>query len=699
MSGSLFGNIIGTLYVLAFQSTGILLMYHILKKENIFIRLLLGSVSGSILLHWCPVICSFVVGFNWISHLLALLFVLFIYIYGFRKRMEMVYDPKSFRVKVRSHGAFVIVSVGLFVLWSYLLYSHTLLPGEYGGLYTGQSTYGDMNMHLAFITGIAKQGTFPPEYSLFPGRKLAYPFLSASISSSVYVFGASLRYAYILPMLIAFLQILGSVYLLAYTVLRSRKKALLAYLLFFLNGGLGFIYFVDWNKNTNLTVKDIFTGFYTTPTNLVDYNIRWVNVIADMLLPQRATLFGYALLFPAIWLLHQAVFAGKRKYFLIAGIFVGALPMIHTHSFLGMGLVSGAWLLTDLYRSVKSETDKRWKGGLTLSLFVISMCILQVWNQKGLSSKVLFALGCVLLIGCVGYGFYLLILLVSRGKATELLCGWGLYLVSVLVPALPQLLFWTFGQVAEGGFLRGHFNWGNQGEFYPWFYVKNLGIISFLIIGAICTGRKKVRHLMLPVFIIWSISELIVFTPNTYDNNKLLYIGYLFLCLIAADYAVELYRRIQGMEGRRLLAGVTLFLTFISAGLTLGREVVSQYQLYDAVQIELVNYIEEHTEASDVFLTDTRHNNEVVSLAGRNIVCGADAFLYFHGIDTTQRKQDIKAMYEDPLNNKALFEQYHVAYAVISPWGRSAYQVDEALWAQEYELVFSYQGTYLYKIE
>jgi TctA family transporter len=98
--------------------------------------------------------------------------------------------------------------------------------------------------------------------------------------------GASLRYAYILPMVAAFLQILGSVYLLAHTILRSRSKALLTYLFFFLNGGLGFFYFINWSQDGGYTLKDIFTGFYTTPTNLVDHNIRWVNVIADMFLQE-----------------------------------------------------------------------------------------------------------------------------------------------------------------------------------------------------------------------------------------------------------------------------------------------------------------------------------------------------------------------------------------------------------------------------
>ena len=62
-------------------------------------------------------------------------------------------------------------------------------------------------------------------------------------------------------------------------------------------------------------------SFYETPTNLVDQNIRWVNVIVDMLIPQRATLFGWAVLFPLLYVLYRAVYEHCERYFIIAGIF------------------------------------------------------------------------------------------------------------------------------------------------------------------------------------------------------------------------------------------------------------------------------------------------------------------------------------------------------------------------------------------
>lgn len=698
MFGSVLGNLLGTLYFLYFQVVGILVMWRILKKEGPLSRLLLGSVTGSVLLQWVPVLFAFVFDFTILSHVLALVAMLPLLIWAGRGVLKATGSGIGAFLKQASyHKGFLILAGATMVLWVYLLHTHTLPLNENGAMLTGQCTYGDMNMHLGFITSIAVQGIFPPEYSLFPGARLSYPFLSDSISSSIYLMGASLRYAYILPMVAAFLQILGSVYLLAHTLLRSRAKAVLTYLFFFLNGGLGFFYFINWSREGGYTLKDIFTGFYITPTNLVNHNIRWVNVIADMFLPQRATLFGYAVLFPAIWLLFKAVFQDRKEYFLPAGILVSSLPMIHTHSFLGIGLISAAWLLTALYKGVSRHSLPT---GWIVLIFVGVMCILQNQVKKEHLSQENLMLFCILgLALCVLYGIYLLIRYITAHGYRQLLKSWGIYLAGVLMLALPQLLFWTFGHViGNTNMLRGHFGWGNQGDFYLWFYLKNIGLPLVLGIAGICAKRKIITPLLMPILVIWFVIELIVFQPNVYDNNKLLYIAYLFLCVIAADYSVELYRKIKDLGGARWLAGCMLFFSLLSGVLTLGREVVSEYQLYGTNHVELARYIEENTPADAVFLTNTRHNNEVASLTGRNLVCGADTFLYYHGIDTTERKIHVQQMYEDPAASLPLYDQYSVDYIVVSSWECGSYTVDKATLQKLFTPVFQTGNVVLYKV-
>ena len=63
-------------------------------------------------------------------------------------------------------------------------------------------------------------------------------------------------------------------------------------------------------------------------------------------------------------------------------------------------------------------------------------------------------------------------------------------------------------------------------------------------------------------------------------------------------------------------------------------------------------------------------------LTGRSIVCGPDLFLYYHGIDTSERKADISAMFEAPADNPELFEKYGVRYVYIGSSEHSSYSID-----------------------
>ncbi len=709
MFGTIWGNFAGTIYFLYFQLAGLLLVFYLFKKENIYTRLLLGSVAGSLLIHWVPVLFSFFFDFTLLSHMLAMIPLIPVYYLGLKQiiknRRQRLFTGvfSELLSGVRVHKYFVILLIAFMVLWVNLLSSHTIPLYENGAIYTGQCTYGDMNMHLGFITSIAVQSEFPPVYSIFPDTLLAYPFLSDSISSSVYLFGASLRYAYLLPMIFAMLQIFGSVYLFAVTLWSSLAKAVMTFLLYFLNGGLGFFYFINWAREREFAFADIFSGFYTTPTNLVEHNIRWVNVIADMFLPQRATLFGYAMAFPCIFLLYRAVFEQQKKYFLYAGILVSGLPMIHTHSFLGIGLISASWLLLYLYSEVHTEKKASWigknLGGIILVLFVLLMTLVQKdWVSGEISADTLMKIGIVGILILVLFGVVLLVRYLSKGKIKELLSTWGVYLLCVMLFALPQLFFWTFGQVSEGGFVRGHFNWGNQGDFYIWFYLKNIGMPLLLIFGAVFAERKKTAVLFVPAAVIWFLAEFIVFTPNTYDNNKLLYIAYFLLCCGAADYAIALYEQAKKIGGVRILAGIFMFFTLFSGVLTLQREIVSEYQLYGTSHVKLAEYINENTEKDAVFLTNNRHNNEIASLTGRNIVCGSDSYLYFHGIDTSMRKEDLQKMFEQPQSAGDLYEKYQVDYVLVSSYERTNYQVAEQYFIENAELVFSDNDVQLYQL-
>lgn len=274
---------------------------------------------------------------------------------------------------------------------------------------------------------------------------------------------------------------------------------------------------------------------------------------------------------------------------------------------------------------------------------------------------------------------------------------WGLYLFLILLLSLPQLFYWTFGQASHTGFLTGRFNWGNQGDDFLWFYIKNWGLILLLLIPAVFYGKKKNLAVTGAGFLIWFVMELICFSPNPYDNNKLLYIAFVFFCCISADYGYELYQSIKRVKGIRLWSMVFLFFSGISAVLSIGREMVSDYTLYSSSHIEAAIYVDKNTPADATILTNDRHVNEITALSGRNIVSGAPNFLWTHGIYDQARVDDVKYMYEFPAFSIELFEKYQVDYIMISSWERSSYQIDETVYDALFECVFTSNEVKLYK--
>ncbi|MBE0601815.1 MAG: hypothetical protein IH607_08495 [Firmicutes bacterium] len=185
------------------------------------------------------------------------------------------------------------------------------------------------------------------------------------------------------------------------------------------------------------------------------------------------------------------------------------------------------------------------------------------------------------------------------------------------------------------------------------------------------------------------IAEFILFQPNEYDNNKLIYVWFLLCLPMAADTLVTMYEKLKGLGGRRVLAVLVLIVCFLSAGLTVAREIVSNYQAYTEQDVAAAEFIRKNTPEHSVFVTGTQHLNPAASLAGRSIVCGTDLYLYFHGYSTADRKQAVAAFYENPAENLGLLATYGVSYVYVSNWERASYAVNEdaldALFPRLYE--------------
>lgn len=598
---------LGILWFLLWQIVGVLLAARYFAQKRLAVRLWLGSAAGSVLSMWAPIPFALALGFTTAAHEAAALVGMALAAFCLWRGRK---GESNIEREAYAGDRPLWILLPLFLLfYCILLVTHTL-SSDGAALYSGQCSYGDMCMHLSFITSMAEQGIFPFEYNLLPGTRLCYPFLCDSVSASLYLLGTPLRTAYILPMVFAMGQVLCGVWFLAREIVHRRGAAVLAFLFFFLNGGLGMIYFVN-----GYTLHDLFTGFYITPTNLTECGIRWVNVIADMLLPQRATLFGWAALFAVLYLLYRAVFRSEDRCWLPAGVSAGLLPMVHTHSYLALGLIAFCWLIYTLHRDGFGRT---WIGN---------------WLRFGLPAVLL---------------------------------------------ALPQVILWTLNSVGGNEqFMRLGLDWVNQGqENWLWFWLKNVGLLFVTTPLALLFCQHEDRAVFSGAVLIFVLGEVVLFQPNPYDNNKLFYVAYLFACFLSADFIMLCAEKMRSRAVRGGFLALVLVIGSNAALFTLGRELVSglsgySYMLFNECDVQAADFIQENTEPDAVFLTDDNHNNAVAVLTGRNIVCGSSSYLYFHGLDYTGAQMDAEAMLTDAERFEALRGTYGVEYVYFGPAERS----------------------------
>ena len=732
--------IIAIVYTLMYLFFGVISVRFLLPRHRPLNRLWLGISFGLLLEMWLPAICAYFFRFTGPAHgaaaVLLSLVTLLCVVFG-DKRPPARWDEKE-NVLLKQ---LMMVALPLTMLSACLQYTHVMRVDMYGNWHVGQSTYGDLPMHLSFITNLVGK-KFPPDYSFYPGSRLSYPFLADSLSSTFYLYGTGLQAAVIIPAVLMMALCFTGVMVLARELTAGKKTVILAALLFFLNGGLGFIYNFDLvgesapsalggalenifgkgnvpaaisglNGNSykidadyHLTVqsmlekflgagnvpdyaagadgrlyqinklvlgrsvggtgvsgriKYILEEYYQAPTNRPgDLNLQWSNVICDLMIPQRTLLGGWCMVIPCFYLFSAAFRPrkvcedrGGRALVLLA-VWAGALPLVHTHSFLALALMSFGAMVYDLIHGDPKDLE-------------------------------------------------------TRRPRSRILARYAVYGIIAAARALPHVISFTFDQVHNsdtvGGFIRFQFNWVNNPsgkgmrDMYLWFYIKNIGLPFIVLILALFEKNPRHRRIfamMLPVVLA---AEFIVFQPNVYDNNKLFYLAWLMGCMIVADWFAMVWGKLKGLRGRGALAVLTSVVLFLSAGLTIWRECVSDYTAFTAGQVAVGDFARDETPRDAVYLAaPENHLNPVMSIAGKTMVCGPDLWLYWHGFDTSERKSDIRAFYADPERRSDILRKYNVTYIYVSSYERNNYVLDEQALRRNYDVVFDNGAATIYHV-
>ncbi len=815
----------GALYLAMYLLCGLAIVRFLLPRHSVLTRVWLGLSLGLLLMMWLPALLAFAVDFTVLAHVLALipLGLLTGGAYLLRDKSPVKGWDGAESTLLRQMLA-VVVPLTLMSAW--LQYTHYVRIGQDGGWYGGQSTYGDLAMHMSFVTSL-RNAAFPPEYALFPGQQLSYPFLMDSLSTSFYLMGWPLQLSMTIPGTLMMALCYMGVMCLARKLTTGKLTVILAALLFFLNGGLGFIYDFDlaggadpvwldgeWTKAPTVwtKVQAILEGYYKTPTNQpTPNNLRWSTGGADLMLPQRTLLGGWCMVIPCLYLLftgfgpwREAESRGRQTVLL--GMWGGALPLIHTHSFTALALCSVGLMIYDLchaedFRLLPFRESPRWQQTgvkalllviaagtvLGLGLYALTPGWMPRWMLWGIPAVGVALAAAVILadllrrglicaarsdamqespapapvqpawmlplmwgLSVVFAGLYVFLRIKQeRGDAVEAiypmvagvmtlvyiagalwagcrkqlaagkhgapinfwreLAWYALYGGIACVLCLPQLFGFTFNQVFQEGmqdalnsFIDIWFNWVNSTDGtaagmidgYGWFYLKNIGLPFLMLVFALFERNPRWRRVFTGALPIILAGEFIRVQPNFDANNQRLDLARLRGARIGAAWCRALGHRLKGLRARPCIAAVAAVTVFLSAGLTLWRECVSDYQRFSSGAVQAGEFVRDETEEDAVFLTGVHHLNPVASIGGRRIVCGPDLWLYYHGLDTSARKADIGRFYADPAGSQDVIERYGVDYIFVSSYERGDYLIDTAALDALYPRVYqNYEAT------
>lgn len=381
---------------------------------------------------------------------------------------------------------FLIIWLSLF----YFLFSKALVPATTQGWQTLIYSYGDIPLHSTYVNYFAQQEQVSLVSPIFPQELIHYPFLSNFHAALLVKMGWTLHVSLIVTSILTITSFLILFYSFCFDITKKSITPYIASLLFFFNGGLGFYLFIK--------EKSLGQDF----TNLPELGFWWTNVISTHLLPQRAFLFGMlaVIVFLKVWqhMWHQKKLDRNQVFFV--SLLTGALPLLHSHSF--------------------------------LFLFpLLSWLLFQSWLYKKIT--------------LVQTGLYILPALVLG--VTQ-----SIYMSSDSVSIFLQL-----GWKAENQNIFS-FWWNNMGISLIFF------VLSPIFFKKLFKKRIFEKHLLLPSVTVFVLCNIFSFQFYDWNNIKLLLLAYMVVAVITAAVLTTFFTRIWSKIAIIILVFIAIFSGILS---------------------------------------------------------------------------------------------------------------------------------------
>lgn len=556
----------------------------------------------------------------------------------------------KFTTFLTTHKIALLLSLYFGAWFSYFLYfwMHSFVVNRTGGISAQHvNLWGDWAAHFTIGSAMAERGLLLTTSPFLLNAPFSYPFVADMLSAVLLRLNVEFFMAFILPSFVFSCLLIIALFLFYKQLSKSIAIALLASTLFLFNGGTGFLYYFEDIAQSS----DKFTTALNPPrkyTNIEDQHYRWISVVNSMVFPQRAFTLGFpvALIILTILanntaqrkpsVLSKLLWALSKKkqqlqstdvLFFAAAAITGLMPIIHTHSF--------------------------------LALFVLLLC----WSVGSvLTAK-------------------------DAQQKKQAFIKWSLFALIVASIAIPLIYVFILNTV-ETSFMKWYPGWyvGNdyKDETLLSFWFKNWGIVPLLsLLGFGLLLEKSTQKLQsfftyIPFFMLFALTNLVLFQPFVWDNTKILVWASLGFSFLAAYFLHSMWHENKALK--ILVVVITVF-TCLSGFLDTYRAIrfkLHSYQMYSQEERVLAQWVTKNTDPNSIWLTGTYHNHWLFNLTGRQAVATYTGWLWTHGYDYHEEERDISLMFNSPQNSGG-FEKYEVEYVVLGPFERKQYNSSSEL--------------------
>lgn len=603
-------------------------------------------------------------------------------------------------------------------LYFILFWTKALYLDNSGNFMAGHPIiWSDWAAHLTMTNAIEQRGLFI-ENPLLIGEPFRYPFATNALSALILRLGIPLIPAMVVPSFVSSILLIFSLTWWFSTLLRNTASARLATTFFMFSGGLGFLFAL---KDMQLTSAPLAHLANTSLSYTYQENIGLVaiNVVHGMVIPQRAFALGMALGLIGLTLIliwwrdkqdTQLISEGSEsnksqnivarlytisKTLLPAGLLLGLLPSIHTHSFLAVFFILSCWACISILHKEKSKII----GWIFLVVLIGLLAIPQLHFLNALS-----------------FVPRLQEISLQSAQSVESIQVGSLNVESAQL-AKVELTQPPHSKIATAlGWMAPKF-----GESWLVFSIKNWGVV--LCLAAITTlalgikktePNKKMLQEFLPFWIIFILANVFSFQPYIWDNTKLLMWSYLGFCGLSAYAITEIIKKSHNLNAQQkygsskqvlILALLLVALSTASGSLDIYRILrhdLHKQQLSSSQDLELVAWVKNNTNLNSVWLTANWHTHWLFTLTGRQAVMTYPGWIWTHGfeykhLDTLSRK-----IYESSSLDIASIKETGITHIVVGPHEKNQYKISK-LWtspsqSDHLKIIFQTETTKIFEV-